>query len=234
MSRIEVSQEAQKYLDKAQDLWTDDKKFGELDEDTVREIKGYLALAIKKAGGPYLDAEEEFAYILHCSGEYKDALKHANNALILDPFSFLAQYVRVGVFLDNTKDYKVHVSDFFETSGDWVDMIIGTATKGLTSTFFAGSKIKSQFDLRRELLKLIESYRHNCLTMTNPYTFVNYSNKMMFIARWIENIKIPLGRPNLYLEIVNAPISSLHIEGYEEKVEAIRIKAEGQSELFKP
>lgn len=234
MSLNEMPEEAKKFYTKALDIWPNGKKFNELGEDTVREMKGYLALAIKKAGGPYLDAEEAISEILMMNGEIEDALTHANLAINYDPFSFSGQYVRVCVYLSNVRERKLGFNDFIDLSGGAIDNIISSYTRTIFSLVGAGKARKTQIDLHKELLTLISIYRNNCMTMTDPITFVDYSNKMMLVARMIEDVKIPSGRPNLYQEIVNAPIKLLKKDGHEKEVEEILAKAEGQSELFKP
>lgn len=234
MSPQAIPQEAQKFYEKALDIWPDGKKFNELDEDTVREMKGYLALAIKKAGGPYLEAEEAISEVLMMNGEIEDALTHANLAIYYDPFSFAGQYVRVAIYLSKVKEMKLHFDDFIDLSGGALDNIFSSYTRSIISIVKSRNAKKTQVNLHKELLTLISIYRNNCMTMTDPVTFVDYSNKMMLVAKIIENVKISPSRPNLYQEIVNAPIKLLNKDGHEKEVEEILAKAEGQSELFKP
>lgn len=232
-STNQISPDALKCYDKAMDLWGE-TTIGELDTDKKKDITAFLALAVKKAGVPYPLAESKLGLFLFMLGEVKDAINHANKALENDPDSFTGQLVRVFNALDSLQVKKLGAGDFLAKGGSIEGAVVASVFKGFFSIIGATAAATTQVTGKNEIIRLVEIYRRVCPRTTDVDEFLHMSQLLVNLGDFIKDIPFAGGRPNLFAEVVNAPISQLEISGRETDVDDIRLKAEGKSELFKP
>jgi len=231
---VEVSPEAIRCYEKAMNLWGE-TAIGELDVDKKKDITAFLALAVKKAGVPYPLAESKLSLFLYMLGEVKDAVNHANKALEYDPNSFTGQLVRVFNALDSIRVKKLGAGDFLSGGGGSIEgAVVASVFKGFFSIIGATAAATTQTSGKKEIIRLVEIYRRVCPRTTDVDEFFHMSQLLINLGDFIKDIPFAGGRPNLFAEVVNAPISQLEISGRETDIDDILLRAEGKSELFKP
>jgi tetratricopeptide (TPR) repeat protein len=213
-------------------LW--DINIGNLDAQVRYKISAFLALAIKRAKAPYPEAHGRLGFILYLEGDTDEALKHANIALEYDQNSFYAQVTRVAYAIDKILDYKIKIADVVGQGGNWETILTDTYFKGIFAIIKSVKAIPTHQFYKDELLKLTGIYRRTIPHTTNVNDFIEQSQWLMNFGDYIKFIPTFSSRPNLYLEIVKAPIKQLDMKDREEEVEELMILAEGKSELFKP
>jgi len=232
-SSNQISPDALKCYDKAMNLWGE-ATFGELSDDKKKDVTAFLALAVKKAGVPYPLAEAKLGLVLYLTGDVKDALNHANKALGHDPDSFTGQLVRVLNALDSLRVKKLGAGDFLSGGGSIEGAVIASGIKTIFSLLGATTAASTQINGKNELGKLVEIYRRVCPKTNDVDEFLHMSQLLVNLGDFIKDVPFTGGKPNLFAEVVNAPISQLEMNGHEDDVDDIRLKAEGKSELFKP
>jgi hypothetical protein len=233
MEQYQVSQDAIKCYDKAMDMWGE-STIGELDVDKKRDISAMLALAVKKAGAPFPLAESKLGLFLYMLGDTKEGVRHANLALQYDADSFTGQLVRVFYALDSLRVKKLGAGDFLADGGSIEGSVIASGIKAFFSIVGATTSASTQIACKNELIKLIDIYRRVCPAITDVDEFLHYSRLLVNLGDFIKDIPFTGGRPNLFIEVVKAPISQLQMGGRENDIDDIRLKAEGKSELFRP
>ncbi len=233
MPQTDISQEAIRCYEKAMDSWGD-STIGQLDDDKKRNIAALLALAIKKAGCPFPLAESKLSLFMYSLGDAKEAVRYADLALQHDADSLTGQFVRVATSLDSLRVKKLGAGDFLADGGSLTGSVIASGIKSFFSIMGAGAAASTQVNCKGEILKLVEIYRRVCKTTTDVDEYIQMSQFLIAIGDGIKDIPFVGGRPNLFIEVVNAPITQLETNGREQDIEDVRLTAEGKSELFKP
>jgi tetratricopeptide (TPR) repeat protein len=230
----QIPEDAALCFDKAMNLWGE-KTLNDLSDEEKRNIAALLALAIKKAGQiPFPSAESRLGLFLYMQGKAKEALEHANRALYFDNNAFTGQLVRVIYSLDQVKVVKLGAGDFLSGGGGFGEIIGGSIVKSIFSIGAASSASSSQNAAKRELISLIEIYRRIIKDTTDCGDYLYMSNILLSFGDLISDYPFAGGRPNLYIEVVNAPIHQLDMTEHEEDITNLRFQAEGKNELFRP
>ncbi len=207
--------------------------------EEVDTVAALCALAIKKAGVPYPEAESLLARCLLYQGKDKEALRHANIALEIDPCAFGAQMVFVLDALSKVKETKLRAGDFIGTTGSGdaaekiVTGVITTIFTGLFSLGRAGHSALTQADFKKEVLKLVDIYRKLCSKEIDEKQYLGMSDVLLSLGDTIKDMPMPGEKPNLYDEIVKVPLSNIILRESRKKVTDIRYLAEGKSVLMK-
>ena len=228
-----VSSEAYSYYQKAWDLWD---KAGEKDKNNAlnNDCISLFMLAISKAGGPFPRAHSWLAIFLQDLQREKEAAQHAAIALQEDPYEFRAQLVKIDLSLNNVKVMKKGAGALMPNLNQSAE---SAAVEFVFNGIFMGGHYahtrKTQNDFKKEVLKLIDIYRYLNTVNTDVDEFLYMSELMVSYGDGFRDIPMPGGRPNLFAEVVNAPINRLIMRGCEQDVQLIRDKAEGRSMLFK-
>jgi hypothetical protein len=166
--------------------------------------------------------------------DQKQASTHANT-LQQNPNDFRAQMVRIDAALKYLNIKKLGVDDFLtdEYSGSTeVDLFL-SALKGVSSLSKAAKAASTQKNYKNELLRLAQIFRNICQTNTDVDEFLYMAETMISLGDFIKDVPIASGRPNLYIEVVNALIEKLEMTGRESDIKAVQDKAESRLMLFK-
>jgi hypothetical protein len=225
--------EAIEHFNRAIDMWNNAEESRR--DDTLRnDVASELALALKKANAPFPRAYALLAMYLNDLGDDQRAEWHADRALQQNPNEFRAQLVRIDVALKGVKIAKVSAGDVIALGGrpqDAVGETLGRMTGAAIAKTRAGM---SQANFKRELERLVQIYRNVCLSNDDVDEYLMMSEALIGLGDFIKDVPMPGGRPNLYVEVVNAPTNNLQITEREQGVTDVRRKAEGRSLLFRP
>lgn len=179
-----------------------------------------MALAVKKAGGPYPRAYGKLGLALLLTGDQKGAEQNIKTALEQDTNEIISRIARVIIVLNGHRAMNI------ASSSDISGMIIGP----LISFGFAAD---SHGKIRQQIRGLVEAWRHLTKNENDVEEWLAVANFLIIIGDHIGEIQMIGGRPNLYIEVVNAPWDRLDKTNHEKEISDIRRKAEGRALLFK-
>lgn len=199
-----LRREALECFNQAWDLWEGSQK-NQQSATLKRRMIDLLLQAIRKAGAPFPRAHSWIALFLEELGDEKQAMEHASFALLQNPNEFRAQMVKVDCALK------------------------GARFKPQDSV----NPVSPQGSLRFELLRLIQIFRNNCQANPDADEFLYMADMLILYGNFIEKIPLSGGRPNLYAEIIHAPIDSLIPCEREADIQEVRAKAENLAARFK-
>jgi hypothetical protein len=226
------STEARELFEQALTEW-DNTKESNQDEKLRRDIASLLSTAIQKADAPFPRAHSLLSIFLCDLGQEREAAIEAELALNEDPNEFRAQLVKIDIAWKGTKIKKLGIGDFLQQEKSFEAALLASAMKGVFSVLAAASAIATQAVLNTEFDRLVKIFRYICSTNTDAEEFSFMAQRLIDIGDML--IKIPMStRPNLYLEVVNAPIDLLQ---YSDDKQAAFIKklvaiANGRSNMF--
>lgn len=226
------SVEAWELFEQALKEWNDTKE-SDQDEKLRRDVASLLSTAIQKAGAPFPRAHSLLSIFLCDLGQEREAVIEADIALSEDPNEFRAQLVKVDVAWKGTKLKKLGLGDFLIQEKSWEASIISSVLGGAVNILVAASALATQMTLNTEFEKLVQIFRQVCSTNKDPEEFSFMAQRLIEIGDML--LKVPLtSKPNLYLEVANAPIDLLQYSddnqsAFVKKLVAI---ANGRSNMF--
>jgi len=221
-----------RHFNRANDMWNYAEE-SKRDDNLRRDICAELALAIDKAGAPFPRAHAWLANYFFELGDGKNAWEHANIALRQNPNEFRAQLARILVAWGNVKTVDKFSARDIVWGGGLTNMIAGTLGSFTGFLVVNANAEMTQMNFKNELLRLAQIFISVCQTNTDVDEFIMMANTLIAAGDLIKDIPMPGGRPNLYIEIVNAPLNHLDKKGREQEIADVRRKAEGRSLLFK-
>ncbi len=229
-----ISSDAMECFNQAWDLW-DKAEENKRDDKLRNDVAALLMLAIHKAGAPFPRAHSFLAIFLEDLHRESEAAQHANLALQQNPNEFRAQLVKIDLSLKGVKVMKVGARDFVpELNSGAMGFAFDLVFKGL---FMGGTLVHTQAtqsSFKNEIIKLIQIYTNVSNDNTDVDEYLYMAEMMIIFGDIIKDIPMPGGKPNIFAEIVKAPVDKLYFAGKEQEVKFIRNKAEGRSMLFKP
>jgi tetratricopeptide (TPR) repeat protein len=197
-------------------------------ENIYRDAAAELALAIHRAGASFPSAHAMLAVILYELDDVERAEHHAEIALQQDESEFRAQLVKVELALGSTEAVKLGLGNFIHLKGSFDDMYFGSVGKTIGSLVAKGRASLTQWNLKGELQKLAQSFRHNCKTNEDVDEYLFMAGTLIAIADVIADIPMLGDRPDLYAVVVDTSTDNLDQSGREEEVIRMKHKAEGR------
>lgn len=202
-----ISQEALEIFDEAVEIL---QESGSNDSaNNTRDAISLLLLAVKKAGGPFPDANGMLAELYFSIGDDDSATRYADLALSQDPELLETQLLKARIALYNLESMD--------------GGIIG-----------ALSEMSRRRKLKDELTHYLSLYDTLCAKGMSADHFVYRSNALIRLADELARMGNPLSRKiNLYSHVANAPIAKLTYEREEDRaaVKKVRRLAEGRMAL---
>jgi tetratricopeptide (TPR) repeat protein len=202
-----ASQESRELFEQAVQIIYEEGR--EVSANKLRDAISLLLVAVKKAGGPFPNANAMLAESYLMMRDYDSALRYANVALSQNPRLLEAQYIKVTVAQEN----------------------LGSLIGGLVGTL---SKMSKQQKLNNELVRYVSIYDELCAEGMPADEFVYRSKALISVADALNDIGNPaVKKVNIYGHVANARIDNLSYESEEEReaVKTVQRLAEGRMSL---
>lgn len=227
----EPSAEAMEHFNRAMNIWgnTEESKW---DDNLRRDVCSELALAVHKANAPFPRANAVLAIFFNELGDDNKADYYARTALHQNPNEFRAQVVRLDVSVKGVRIAKITPGHIIGQGRKFEDVVAGTVGNIIGIGIAAGHAGITQSNFKNEVIKLVQIFRNVCQTNTDADEFLMMANGLISLGDFIKDMPMPGERPNLYAEVLNAPIDKLDKTNREEEIQEVLRRAEGRTLLF--